>query len=156
MDPFLENQEWEDFHTRFNTVVGECLAPSLEPRYVVRVERRVYIERLAGEESPRRVDVAVLWTGGTGGASAPAGRTSAVAPVERREAFLVVRDRQTLEVVTVLETLSPANKRPGSDGRREYLAKREAVLQTQAHLVEVDLLRGGARLPMVDALPPGD
>lgn len=164
MDPFLENQEWEDFHTRFNTVVGECLAPSLEPRYVVRVERRVYIERLAGEASPRRVDVAVLWTGGTGGASAPAGRTSAVAPVEcllpmpeeRREAFLVVRDRETLEVVTVLETLSPANKRPGSDGRREYLAKREAVLQSQAHLVEFDLLRGGARLPMADALPPGD
>ena len=48
-----------------------------------------------------------------------------------------------MEVVTVLETLSPANKRPGGDGRREYLKKREEVLQSPSHLVEIDLLRGG-------------
>ena len=162
MDPFLENQEWEDFHTRFNTVVGEYLAPSLEPNYVVRVERRVYVEHLGGQEPPRRADVAVLWTGDRGRASA--GRSSAIAavecllpmPEERRETFLVVRDRETLEVVAVLETLSPANKRVGGDGRREYLSKRDAVLQSQAHLIELDLLRGGGRLPMVDPLPTGD
>ena len=28
MDPFLELQEWEDFHTTFNTVLRECLSPS--------------------------------------------------------------------------------------------------------------------------------
>jgi hypothetical protein len=56
-------------------------------------------------------------------------------PEERRETFLVVRDRETLEVVTVLETLSPANKRAGGDGRREYLIKRDTVLQTATHLV---------------------
>jgi hypothetical protein len=164
MDPFLEDQEWEDFHTRFNTVIGERLAPSLEPRYVVRIERRVYVEHLVDEPSLRRADVAVLWTG-AGDQRAPVRTgTETIAPVEcllpvpeeRREAYLVVRDRETLEVVTVVETLSPANKRPGGDGRREYLGKREAVLQSQAHLVELDLLRGGARLPMADPLPPGD
>lgn len=45
MDPFLENQEWEDFHTTFNTVLRERLATGLEPEYLVRVERRVYVER---------------------------------------------------------------------------------------------------------------
>ena len=39
MDPFLEMQEWEDFHTTFNTVLRECLSPALEPDYLVRVER---------------------------------------------------------------------------------------------------------------------
>jgi hypothetical protein len=164
MDPFLESQEWEDFHTRFNTVIGERLAPSLEPRYGARVERRVYAEHLGGDAIPRRADVAVLWAG-TGDVRAPAGRgTELIAPVdcllpmpeERREAYLVVRDRETMEVVTVVATLSPANKRPGGDGRREYLDKREAVLQSQAHLIELDLLRGGSRLPMADPLPPGD
>lgn len=164
MDPFLERQEWQDFHTTFNTVVRESLAQALGPRYVVRVERRVYIEHLAEEEPPRRADVAVLWTGRGEDPAAAAGRRSLVAPVEcllpmpeeQREVFLVVRDRETLEVVTGLETLSPANKRLGGDGRREYLSKRETTLQNQAHLVELDLLRGGARLPMVDPLPPGD
>ena len=77
-------------------------------------------------------------------------------PDEQREAYLVVRDRETMEVVTVIETLSPANKRPGSRGRSEYLSKREMVFQSSTHLVELDLLRGGDRLPMTDRLPPGD
>jgi hypothetical protein len=59
-------------------------------------------------------------------------------------------------VVTVLETLSPGNKRPGSDGRREYLKKREEILQSQTHLVELDLLRGGQRMPTVRPLPSAD
>ncbi len=62
----------------------------------------------------------------------------------------------TMEVVTVLEVLSPGNKRPGGDGQREYLAKRDLILQSAVHLVELDLLRGGERLPMASPLPPGD
>jgi hypothetical protein len=68
----------------------------------------------------------------------------------------VVRLQETMEVVTVLETLSPANKRAGGDGRREYLQKRTEVLRSASHLVELDLLRGGARLPMRRPLRPGD
>jgi len=59
-------------------------------------------------------------------------------------------------VVTVIETLSPGNKRTGGDGRREYLRKREEVLGSDTHLVELDLLRGGQRLPMLVPLPAGD
>jgi hypothetical protein len=77
-------------------------------------------------------------------------------PTERRETYLVVRERATREVVTVLETLSPANKRRGGVGRREYLEKREEVLQSPSHLVELDLLREGERLPTQSRLPTGD
>jgi hypothetical protein len=77
-------------------------------------------------------------------------------PEEVREAYITILDREGLEVVTVIELLSPGNKRSGSDGRREYLSKREGILRSSSHLVEVDLLRGGARLPTVEPPPPAD
>jgi hypothetical protein len=60
--------------------------------------------------------------------------------------FLEVRDRQGRELVTVIELLSPSNKRPGDD-REQYLAKRRELLRSPAHLVEIDLLRGWAPMP---------
>ena len=61
MDPFLESQEWEDFHTTFNTVMRERLSAGLEPDYLVRVERRVYVEQVSEDPGTmRRADVAVL------------------------------------------------------------------------------------------------
>ena len=56
---------------------------------------------------------------------------------------LVISNR----VVTVVELLSPSNKSSGSD-RRGYLAKREEYILSGTNLVEIDLLRDGARLPM--------
>jgi hypothetical protein len=60
--------------------------------------------------------------------------------------FLEVRDRQGRELVTVIELLSPSNKRSGDD-REQYLAKRRELLRSPAHLVEIDLLRGWAPMP---------
>jgi hypothetical protein len=71
-------------------------------------------------------------------------------PVEEKEPYLVIRENTSRQVVAVIELLSPTNKRPGSDGRREYLAKRAEILQTRVHLVELDLLLGGQRLPIVE------
>lgn len=67
-----------------------------------------------------------------------------------------IHETDTREVVTVLELLSPSNKRRGGDGRREYLKKRDEVLGTVTHLVELDLLRGGERLPIKPPVPAGD
>lgn len=166
MDPFLESQEWEDFHYAFNGAIRDALAPRLAPRYVVRAERRVYVES-PGEAGPlfRRPDVSVHWTGETAGGTAVASGPKVSrepvpcelpVPEERREIYLLVRFQESMEVVTVIETLSPANKRIGGDGRREYLQKRAEVLGSPSHLVEFDLLLGGARLPMTTPLPPGD
>ena len=44
--------------------------------------------------------------------------------------------------------LSPTNKRRGADGRDIYLEKRQEILDSQSHFVELDLLRGGRRLPI--------
>lgn len=166
MDPFIEDQEWEDFHPTFNTVVREALAPGIEPRYIVRVERRVYVEHGLGDEDQIRwADVSVLWSGTEApvALATPAQAGTSLAPVEcllpmpqeRHETYLVIREQKTMEIVTVIETLSPTNKRSSTDGREQYLAKREEILQSRTNLVELDLLRGGRRLPVV-GMPPGD
>lgn len=167
MDPFLEGAEWEDFHATFNTVIREYLSPQLEPRYLVRIERRIYVEHATDGRPPvRRADVAVFlaeetalaWAGPVSTAIGAVGPIECILPMpeEQRETYLVIRLQDTREVVTVLETLSPGNKRPGSDGRREYLKKREEILESQTHLVELDLLRGGQRMPTATPLPSAD
>ncbi len=167
MDPFIEGQDWEDFHVRYIVGLTDALTPRVRPRYVVRAERRIYLEHRLGPEGERiRPDLAILRSQENAAAQPTPARTQATAltpvllhlpmPEERRETFLTIRRRETLEVVTVLEVLSPTNKRRRSDGRREYLAKREAVLQSATHLVELDLLRAGERLPTLEPLPADD
>ena len=56
------------------------------------------------------------------------------------------------QLVTAIEVLSPTNKR--GEGRGEYLARRRRLFLSTAHLMEIDLLRGGKRVPMQKALPP--
>lgn len=166
MDPFIESQCWEDFHHHLIEDLYSLLVRQTTPQYVVRVEARVYIEH-APDETPEivRPDVTVLGREGKPGhrqeaaenaqASSPVVLTLPM-PEERREAFLTIRSRETLALVTILEVLSLANKRRGGEGRQEYIAKRMSVLQSDTHLVELDLLRGGERLPTIEPLPSGD
>jgi Protein of unknown function (DUF4058) len=69
-------------------------------------------------------------------------------PYEITEGYLEIREPLTKRVITVIEVLSPANKRPG-EGRKKYLAKRETVLSSATHFVEIDLLRQGETMPIV-------
>jgi Protein of unknown function (DUF4058) len=69
------------------------------------------------------------------------------------ESFLEIRDRQGRQLVTVVELLSPTNKRAGSH-RSQYLLKRLNLINSNVHLVEIDLLRGGLPMPFADR-PPG-
>src|SRR5262249_49282480 len=62
--------------------------------------------------------------------------------------------RPDRSLVAVLELLSPTNK--SGEGFQEYRAKRKADLQQKVHLVELDLLVGGTRLPLLRPLPAGD
>lgn len=166
MDPFLESSLWTDFHDTYNTVLRELLVPTLRPSYVVNVEERLYVERFEHPEVlSMRPDVVIQQSGipGWGGGSALAvvetGNVCDVVvtlPEEVSETYLVIRSRSDREVVTIIETLSPANKRPGMNGHDEYVAKRKVNLLSQAHFVELDLLRGGVRPPVDSCRHEGD
>ena len=77
-------------------------------------------------------------------------------PVEITETFIEIIDvAANGRVITVIEFLSLANKKPG-DGRQAYLRKQAEVRQAAVNLVEIDLLRGGERtlLAPQDAVAP--
>ena len=74
---------------------------------------------------------------------------------EFREHYLEIREARSGQIVTTLEMLSPSNKRSPGEGRRQYLAKRQACVAAGRNLVEIDLLRAGARLPMREPWPEG-
>ena len=159
MNPYFEQtSHWQDFHTEFLTTLRRLLAPRLAPNYIVQLEEHVYIHDLPPE--PRRLlgraDLSVGRTDVVEPA-ASAGRSALgvlEAPVEvqlptqdvERSPYLDIRDRGGRELVTVIELLSPSNKRPGED-RENYLAKRRELLRGSAHLIELDLLRGWAPMP---------
>ncbi len=156
MDPYLEHPDrWPDVHTRLIVELGNRLSDRLAPRYVVAVEQRTYMMQPDELVFLGRPDVALIDSGSPGNLrpatlpfATPVVGTLPV-PEEVRERYLEVRGVDTGEVVTVLELLSPTNKRPGK-GRRLYERKRAEVLGSQTNLVEVDLLRAGRSMP---ALP---
>lgn len=173
MDPFIEGQRWEHFHATFIVAMQEALMAQIVPRYIAVVGERVHVEWFPEPPQlaikPIRLiepDVAIVGTSPAGGA-AVAMRTAVeieidpelaqgvvevelaeLPSMEFREYFVEIRVRETGELVTVIELLSPTNKRKGSVGWHEYLAKRHEVFYSRVHLVELDLLRGGERMPM--------
>jgi Protein of unknown function (DUF4058) len=163
MNPYLEQSDlWQDFHTEFLTGLRHQLDPLIGPDYIVQFEKHVYIHELPPE--PRRLlgrpDVSVVRTGAFAAGHPNLGLLEAPAEVQipeldvERVAFLEVRDRRGRELVTVIELLSPSNKRPGDD-RSQYLGKRREIFRSTAHLVEIDLLRGWPPMPAEDR-PEGD
>src|SRR5207247_6648331 len=73
---------------------------------------------------------------------------------EHREAFVEIYEAAPEQrLVTSIEVLSPSNKRPRTPGYELYLRKRQSLLLGDANLVEIDLLRGGSRMPMLDPWP---
>ena len=163
MNPYLEQDSlWQDFHLAFLPALRERLVPQVAPNYIVLLEEHLYVHDLPPE--PRRLvgraDVAVAQPPGASLGGPALGLLEAPTRVEllaedvERAPYLEIRDRQSRELVTVVELLSPSNKRPGSD-RDQYLSKRREILASPAHLVEIDLLRGWLPMPVEDR-PPGD
>ncbi len=149
MDPYLEDPRgWRGVHASFLTYLCDAIAERLPGRYYARPEDRVYLDA----EGPAALmpDARVAERGGplargsTVADSAEGAVLVSVEPEEVHEHFIEVRDASTGDrVVTVIELLSPTNKRADSDGGRSYKRKQAEILASDANLVEIDLLRGG-------------
>jgi hypothetical protein len=77
---------------------------------------------------------------------------TAVIPDEIPLKTVEIWDAGHRRLVTAIEVLSPTNNR--WEGRIEYAAKRQSVMKSDAHLIEIDFLRGGVRFPLDKPLPP--
>ncbi|MFQ6102022.1 MAG: DUF4058 family protein [Anaerolineae bacterium] len=163
MDPYLEDPaRWPDVHHSLITYIRNALQPQVRPRYHARIGERVYIlqppralypdvllvQRPLKEPAPVDVytqapEVAVTGVGEEEELDAPVVLT--LSPVEHREPFIEIVHSTGDEVVTVIEVLSPANKTPG-EGHRLYYRKQQEILNSAAHLIEIDLLAEGLHI----------
>ena len=171
MDPYIEECGlFEDLHQSLIDEMARALAKAVPSRYVVRKGKRAYVE-LTENENPKehvfKPDVGIVAPathptlvpeGGLAVADPDADTESismrAFIAEEFRESFIEIYvtepDRQ---LVTCIEVLSPSNKRHKSEGWDTYLRKRRGLLSGSANFVELDLLRKGTRMPMLDPWP---
>ena len=88
------------------------------------------------------------WPGAAVGITTP----TVVEPLyelEVTERWIEIRDKRDRQVVTTIELLSPFNKTKNTEGRAAFLRKRNKVMSSRTHWVEIDLLRAGERPPEV-------
>src|SRR5262249_54179785 len=122
MDPYLETPAlWPDVHHNLITEIQAALNTRIRPRYVARVDMRVYV---SDENDPAREDfvpdVRVDVTPKQRGSRKPKVESMPVVtePVivptlmdeEVEEAFLKIVQVDSEDLVTVIEVLSPTNK----------------------------------------------
>jgi hypothetical protein len=159
MDPYLE-QFWRDVHASLVLYARDQLQPQLGGPLRARVEERIVVE-LPSATADREIypDVRVLERPAKSGAAraphAPSGVVVADPLIIERlaethtEGFIQVIDpAQGSRVVTVIEVLSPTNKRRGK-AQDDYRRKQDELWEGGVNLVEVDLLRAGQRVLMV-------
>jgi hypothetical protein len=158
MDPFLETSgDWRDFHTRFLSGCADALAERLPINYVARIEERFEILEYPDESSQHRfADVSVSQTDASMPGSPVPSWVATLEPEmiplvttvteESKERWIEIRRAPDWKPVTILELLSPTNKH--GHGYEDYLRKRVALIACPIHLVELDLLIGGHRMPM--------
>jgi hypothetical protein len=134
--------------------IADDLSSKLRPRYRVAIDQRIYLS--SGDA--RQVVVPDVTVTQQSPIKSPAVATltppittpiaiSLELPEEIRESYLEVREAATGRVVTIVELLSPKNKRNG-EGRIAYDRKRQQVLASATHFVEIDLLRRGKPFPL--------
>jgi hypothetical protein len=168
MDPYLESPTiWPDVHHALISGIYVALNRDLRPRYVARVELRVYI---SDDDDPGRealvpdVRVEAAPKRRAARQPRPAAALSATEPLiiptlmdeEIEEAFLKIIHVESESLVTVIEVLSPTNKIRGARGRASFMAKRHEIMNSDVHWVEIDLLRAGVPSVTDPPLRPSD
>jgi hypothetical protein len=164
MDPYLEQSSiWPDVHTGLITAIRNQLQAHLVPRYIAQITPYIALEHIEITSARRAVvpDVGIYERdtapGAQGGVAIDAAPLMGTATMEipTRYARIEIRAIGDDTLVTAIELLSPANKRPGAEGADAYEKKRQELFRSAAHLLEIDLLRGGRRpqLAQPETLP---
>jgi len=164
MDPYLEDEEfWREFHSALAVMIQAQLAPQIRPKYRASVEPTIVYEMVeAGDKRYARSDVTVLrevFTPTSETVYSPKAITPAplIQEVEVELEFkliaVAIYTTKGKQLVASIEILSPANKVAGSQAYYQYMRKRNRILNSPAHWMELDLLRAGPRIILGQNLP---
>jgi hypothetical protein len=158
MDPYLEiSGDWRDFHARFLNGCADSISDQLPENYVARIEEQFQILEFPEETQEHRLpDVSISQVSPSRRSAGPATAMATLEPEviplittileEVKERWIEIRRRPEWAPVTIIELLSPTNKQ--GHGHNDYLYKRVSLIARVVHLVELDFLVGGRRLPM--------
>jgi hypothetical protein len=172
MDPYIEACGlWEGFHNRLIHKIDEAIGKILPRGYTIDTAVRSYIVLMESEgkdESLAKPDVTITQPAPGKKPRKKKGGVALAAPAEEADsvpmqAFIAEKFEETFVeiyaedeeriLVTCIEVLSPSNKRRGTEGWHEYERKRQAMLLGKANFIEIDLLRGGNKMPMLTPWP---
>ena len=162
MDPYLERSLRTTFLFALGAEIVRQLAPRLRPRYLVLPVERFLIDTTDDIAITTSIYPDVGVAKGARESPAAYGASTLTGPLHLATVIpeavphmsIEIRDTAGRQLVTAIEILSPTNNR--SEGRIECLSKRRRILISTAHLLEIDLLRQGQRVPMQQPLPPAD
>ncbi|MCC3572089.1 MAG: DUF4058 family protein [Microcoleus sp. PH2017_40_RAT_O_B] len=143
--------------------------PQISPKYEVAIDKRIYEITDPNDSNGDSLlvgipNVAIKRQSNTPDVPTRSVATVSIAlpttvkvpiPEKIKQTYLEVREMATKQVVTAIEILSPVNKRSG-DGRITYLKKRQSILGSLTHLVEIDLLRKWEPMPILDSAIQSD
>ena len=165
MDPYLERY-WDDVHICLCTEIRTDLNPALPKGLRARAGQNIWLDETDDDghrlrTHPVEGDTVVVATGPA--VAVAARRAATVEPVvvpaipalQRHRWVQIIDVSDGNRVVTVIEVLSPGNKRAGALNRR-YRRKLNKYVEGGVNVVEIDLLRSSrARLAVtVDDIPP--
>jgi hypothetical protein len=132
MNPYLEQDDtWPDFHINFITHAQKALVAKVSGSYLVKLEVQLYLHESSARERERLPAVDV-----------------------ERHCWLAIRDRQTRQLITAINLISPTHKIHGPI-RDDFLQRRRNWFLGQVNVVEIDLRRGNKR-PVPPELPECD
>lgn len=163
MDPYIESPMlWSDFHNDLASEIRAQLNRHIQPRYFARLTPYVTYDSVDIGQVYRIIpDVGISQPQPPSESSATVTATitpplvESLVPLEMplRLHRVEIRTTETQQLVTVIEILSPVNKRPSHRAYLAYQRKRRDILRSEVHLVEIDLLRGGERPPLETPVP---
>lgn len=154
MNPYMEHpNNWRGFH---NLIAGEIVAQlnsQILPAYIAQLEVYSVMQNVhIGGRSRAVPDIAVYEKDANADfvqpqlatISPPSMRVATLVEADTKGREILVYSAETRELVSAIEILSPANKT--SSGLIQYRSKRDKLLRSDVHLIEIDLLRAGERV----------
>jgi hypothetical protein len=167
MDPYLEKPtRWPDVHHELISEIRAQLNREFGPRYHAEIQERVYIS--TGDDPGRLILVPDVQVSSQGTGRRPSlptvdgGGAEIAEPLvletlindEIRQPYLEIINLENRKVITVIEVLSPDNKYARAQGLKSFRQKRNAIMRSRSHWVEIDLLRGGVSLALRKHIRP--
>jgi hypothetical protein len=159
MNPYLESPYWAGVHHWLITELARYLNTQLPSAYYAAVEVRVYettdAEIIDSADGVVGIpDNVIIDDRRYARSSTTAAVATLAEPVlvtvpmveEVKEGYLEIREAEKHSVITAIELLSPKNKQSGK-GRTQYEEKRQQLLTSGTHLVEIDLIRKFRPMP---------